>query len=58
MACEMCHGSLKGAVLKSTEIIFQPNNLKSGKFEANTETAGYNTDLRFIAVKFINFTIS
>lgn len=41
MAREMCNGSLSGAAIESTEIAFRPGNLKSGKFEADTQTAGY-----------------
>lgn len=40
MACEMCAGVLTGAVFESTEITFHPNDVISGKFEADTQTAG------------------
>lgn len=41
MAREMCNGNLTGAVIESTEIAFRPGDLKSGQFEADTQTAGY-----------------
>ncbi|XP_065207008.1 RNA 3'-terminal phosphate cyclase [Planococcus citri] len=40
MANEMCGGSLTGAVIESSQIEFHPGNLRSGKFEADTQTAG------------------
>lgn len=41
LACEMCAGVISGAVLESTEVTFYPNEVKSGKFIADTKTAGY-----------------
>lgn len=40
MAREMCDGNLTGGAVESTEITFHPGDLKSGKFEADTQTAG------------------
>ncbi len=40
MACEMCEGTLSGDNVESTEITFCPGDLKAGKFEADTKTAG------------------
>lgn len=42
VAREICAGNLTGAVVESTEITFDPGNLKSGTFEGDTQTAGYN----------------
>lgn len=40
MANEMCGGSLSGGVIESSQIEFHPGSLRSGKFEADTQTAG------------------
>lgn len=37
---KLCNASVKGAELFSTELIFEPHNIKSGKFNFDIQTAG------------------
>ena len=56
MANEMCGGSLTGAVIESQQIEFHPGNLRSGKFEADTQTAGY-ANLRLLMKIYFSFIL-
>lgn len=40
LARDICHASVKGLSIGSTEIEFSPNQIKSGEYTADTRTAG------------------
>lgn len=40
MVSEMCNGKLCGAAVGATEITYHPGDLKDGRFEVDTKTAG------------------
>lgn len=40
MASEMCDGTLTGAAVSEKEITYHPRDLKAGRYEVDTQTAG------------------
>ena len=40
LVSDLCHGELLGGAVKSSEITFIPSTIQSGRFIADTKTAG------------------
>lgn len=54
MAKDICDASVNGLRIGSTEVEFNPDQIKSGEFTADTKTAGYSIwafSVNFVHVK-------